>query len=125
MCSSDCAREGRVWERGYYIVMFEKIFIYTKYSKKIWDIQIYDVLISSTILQNGTPSSILYVPPPDAVIVVISPTPPSPNECDKVTPSDMNCSFTTTNDTMYTVVVYVNNSFGLSPNDTMTFDCKF
>ena len=117
--------------------MFEKIIIYIYIQNLAINLRYPDLryinlheyayihIVSSTILQYGVPSSILYVPSLDDVMVEISPTPPSPNECDKVSRLNMSCSFTTTTDTIYTVVVYVNNSFGLSPNDTMTFFCKF
>ena len=75
-------------------------------------------------LQYGTPSSTLYTPPTNNLTVEINPVPLSPTECDDIVPSDMNCSFITTANTIYTVEVYVANIIGRSPSIEVTFDCK-
>ena len=70
------------------------------------------------VLQYGNSSSV-YIPSTDSVTVGINPNTGS----DDVTKETMNCSFNTTSNTTYTVVINVTNLIGTNSTD-MTFDCK-
>ena len=68
-------------------------------------------------------SSTEYIPPIDRAAVNIDPSNTQDTSCNDVTNETMNCSFITTSNTTYTVVINVTNIVG-SDSSMVTFDCK-
>ena len=68
-------------------------------------------------------SSTEYIPPIDRAAVNIDPNNTQDTSCNDVTKETMNCSFITTSNTMFTVVINATNDAG-SNSSMVTFHCK-
>ena len=62
---------------------------------------------------------------PSDVRVEINPDIQSPSNCDDLTTPIMNCSFVTTAETTYNIMVKLNNSGGMTLSNCVSFHGKF